>query len=83
MALMCHGRVAFADIDAGHAGGMREDFAPELAALAPFVDDGFVELRDDAVQVTPQGWFVVRAVAMVFDRYLRDGASRERFSKVV
>ena len=83
MALMCHGRVAFADIDARHAGGMREDFAPELAALAPFVDDGFVELRDDAVQVTPQGWFVVRAVAMVFDRYLRDGASRERFSKVV
>jgi oxygen-independent coproporphyrinogen-3 oxidase len=83
MALMCHGRVAFADIDARHAGRMREDFAPELAALAPFVADGFVELHEDAVQVTPQGWFVVRAVAMTFDRYLRDGASRERFSKVV
>jgi len=83
MALMCHGRVAFADIDARHPGRMREDLGPELAALAPFVADGFVELHEDAVQVTPQGWFVVRAVAMVFDRYLRDGVSRERFSKVV
>ena len=42
-----------------------------------------VRLHDDAVQVTAAGWYVVRAVAMVFDRYLSNSASRERFSRLV
>jgi len=83
MALMCHGRVEFADISRRHGVSMREAFAPELVRLAPFVADGFVHLEEDTIQVTPIGWYVVRAVAMVFDRYLQGGASRERFSKVV
>ena len=83
MALMCHGRVEFEAIERAHGVRMREDFAGELAALAPMAADGLVTLSEDAIQVTPSGWFVVRAVAMVFDRYLRDGASRERFSKIV
>ena len=83
MALMCHGRVEFAEIDRRHRIVMREAFADELARLAAFVDDGFVEVDDAAIRVTPAGWYVVRAIAMVFDRYLRDAASRERFSRVV
>jgi oxygen-independent coproporphyrinogen III oxidase len=83
MALMCHGRVDFSEIARAHGLQMREAFAKELARLAPFVDDGFVRLEEGAVQVTPMGWYVVRAVAMVFDRHLQSGGSRERFSKVV
>ena len=33
--------------------------------------------------VTPSGWYVVRAIAMVFDRYLQGHADRERFSRIV
>ena len=40
-------------------------------------------VSDVAVEVTAAGWYVVRAVAMVFDRYLSSGASRERFSRLV
>jgi oxygen-independent coproporphyrinogen III oxidase len=83
MALMCHGRVEFPDIERRHGVRMSDTFGAELVRLAPFVADGFVRLEEDAVQVTPAGWYVVRAVAMVFDRYLQGGASRERFSKVV
>ena len=83
MALMCHGRVEFADIDGRHRIVMRKAFADEIGHLVPFVDDGFVEVDDEAIQVTPAGWYVVRAIAMVFDRYLRDATSRERFSRVV
>jgi oxygen-independent coproporphyrinogen-3 oxidase len=83
MALMCHGRVEFADIERRHGVRMGDAFATELGRLAPFVDDGFVRLEEGAVQVTPMGWYVVRAVAMVFDRHLHEGASRDRFSKVV
>ena len=83
MALMCHGRIEFADVGRRHGLDVRQVFKNELERLAPFVADGFVELEEDAVRVTPMGWYVVRAVAMVFDRHLGEGASRERFSKVV
>lgn len=83
MALMCGGRVQFADIDRRHRIVMQKAFADEIGHLTAFVDDGFVIVDDDAIQVTPTGWYVVRAVAMVFDRYLRDMSSREHFSRVV
>jgi len=33
--------------------------------------------------VTPTGWYLVRAIAMVFDRHLQADKRRERFSRVV
>ncbi len=83
MALMCHGRVEFAAIERAHGLRMREAFADELAQLIPMAADGLVTLDDHAIEVTRNGWFVVRAVALVFDRYLKDSASRARFSKIV
>ncbi len=83
MALMCHGRVEFAAIEQRHGIRMRDAFATELARLEPLAADGFVIVEDDAVQVTASGWYVVRAVAMVFDRYLQGAASRDRFSRIV
>jgi oxygen-independent coproporphyrinogen-3 oxidase len=29
------------------------------------------------------GWFVIRAIAMVFDRYLQGDQQRMRFSKIL
>ena len=83
MALMCHGRVDFAEVERTHGLRMREAFAEELARLAPMADDGLVVLEDDSIQITSGGWYVVRAVALVFDRYLKDGAGRARFSRIV
>ena len=51
-----------------------------LAALA---GQGLVEVEPRAIQVTPVGWYFVRAVAMVFDRYLNASALRERFSRII
>ncbi len=83
MALMCHGHVDFQAIEQRHGLQMRLAFAAELKSLAPLVEDGFAVVDDDSIQVTAKGWYVVRAVAMVFDRYLRDQPSRERFSRLV
>jgi oxygen-independent coproporphyrinogen-3 oxidase len=33
--------------------------------------------------VTATGWFFVRAVAMVFDRYLQTDRTTARFSKIL
>jgi oxygen-independent coproporphyrinogen-3 oxidase len=83
MALMCQGRVEYAAIDAAHGVTMRERFAAEISRLAPLAEAGLVEVGDDAIGVTASGWYVVRAVASVFDRYLQDDAQRERFSKMI
>jgi oxygen-independent coproporphyrinogen-3 oxidase len=83
MSLMCHGQVDFAAVERVHDVRMRDAFASELERLAPLAADGLLTLEGDAIRVTSSGWFVVRAIALVFDRYLQGGASRERFSKIV
>ena len=83
MALMCQGRVDFESIALAHLVSFGDYFAAELQALVPFVDEGLVEIDADGIQVTPRGWFFVRGVAMVFDRYLRGDQARERFSRIV
>jgi oxygen-independent coproporphyrinogen-3 oxidase len=82
MALMCQGRLEFGPIERAHGVRLRERFADEFDRLQPFVDEGLVEIDHGAVQVTPLGWYLVRAIAMVFDRYLRSAVPRERFSRV-
>lgn len=42
-----------------------------------------VVLDDNSIQVTDTGWFFVRAVAMLFDRYLQTDRNRARFSKII
>ena len=81
MALMCQGRVNFDAMGDAHRVDFRRCFAAEFAALGPLAAQGLVRLSDHDIEVTPQGWFLVRAIAMVFDRYC--SANRTRFSRVV
>ncbi len=83
MALMCQGRLEFEDIEQTHLVRVREYFAHELARLEEFAAAGLVEFEDGAVQVTAAGWYVVRAIAMQFDRHLQGDRDRERFSRVI
>jgi len=83
MALMCQGRVDFESVELAHLIDMRRYFAEELAQLAQMAEAGLVEIEPGAIQVTAAGWFLVRAVAAVFDRHLRTDQQRERFSRVI
>ena len=83
MALMCQGRVDFAHMERTHGVSMRTYFAPELEALRPLQAQGLVDVGSAAIEVTVLGWYFVRAIAMVFDRYLQGQAQRERYSRVV
>ena len=53
------------------------------AQLAQLRDDGLVEFDDEWISVTPAGRLLVRAVCMVFDRYLNEGQARARYSRVL
>jgi oxygen-independent coproporphyrinogen III oxidase len=44
---------------------------------------GLVTLSATGVKVTPMGWYFIRGVAMVFDRYLQQDRQRTRFSKII
>jgi oxygen-independent coproporphyrinogen III oxidase len=83
MAIMCQGQVHFEAIGAAHLIDFASYFANELAALQPLADQGLVQLSAVDIQVTPLGWFFVRAIAMVFDRYLQADRNRSRFSRIV
>jgi oxygen-independent coproporphyrinogen-3 oxidase len=83
MALMCQGRLEFESIELAHLIRMPDYFKPELEELAELQKLGLCTLTPDAVQVTSTGWYFVRAVAMVFDRYLRTDPMRERFSRII
>lgn len=78
MALMCQGRVSFDAIEREHPTvHVREALASELERLRPLQTQGLVLVEPAAVQVTPLGWYFVRAIAMVFDRYLTPALRRD------
>jgi oxygen-independent coproporphyrinogen III oxidase len=75
--------VEFESIELSHLVNMRETFASELERLAPFVEEGLVEIDDQSIQVTALGWYFVRGIAMVFDRYVQADRTRARFSRII
>ena len=83
MALMCQGRLSFESIELAYLINFKEYFAREMEILKGQVEEGLVELDDSGIQVTSKGWFFVRAVAMVFDRYLQTDRTRAKFSKIL
>jgi oxygen-independent coproporphyrinogen-3 oxidase len=83
MSLMCYGRVSVPATEARHSVKFWHYFADEQAALEQLERDGLVVLEPGAVGVTPAGRFLVRNVAMVFDRYLQGARAQARFSRVI
>ncbi len=83
MALMCQGHVDFESVGLAHLIDFPRYFARELERLQDMAELGLVTVSDSAIHVTPAGWYLVRAVAMVFDRYLQVDQDRARFSKII
>ena len=83
MALMCQGQVQFESINLSYLIDFRTYFTNELQSMQSLVEQGLVVVDEAGIQVTAQGWFFVRAVAMVFDRYLQADRTRARFSKII
>ncbi len=83
MAIMCQGQLQYESIELAYMIDFKTYFSSELLALQALQDNGMVVLEDSGLQVTEMGWFFVRAVAMLFDRYLQTDRNRARFSKII
>jgi oxygen-independent coproporphyrinogen III oxidase len=83
MALMCQGQCVFESIEAAWLLDFKTYFASEMEQMRELEKQGMVIIDDTAIQVTAQGWFFVRAVAMQFDKYLQVDRNRARFSRII
>lgn len=83
MAIMCHGELSYESIELSYMINFKAYFKAELQQLEEKQKQGLVVLEFDGIKVTEMGWFFVRAIAMVFDRYLQLDANRARFSKIL
>ncbi|MGO9639791.1 MAG: oxygen-independent coproporphyrinogen III oxidase [Candidatus Acidiferrales bacterium] len=83
--LLCHTVVRKAEIESEFGIRFDENFTPELARLAPFVEDGLVLLSPGELRVTGLGRVFIRNVAMIFDPYLEQQQlnARPLFSKTL
>jgi oxygen-independent coproporphyrinogen-3 oxidase len=82
-ALACHFEVSREAISIAHLIDFDRYFATEMEDLKQMQKESLVSIHDDWISVTPQGRLVVRAICMVFDRYLRTERARAQYSKVI
>ena len=83
MAIMCQGYVSYESVELSHLINFKQYFRAELELLVDIQEQGLVKLNGVSLEVTADGWFVVRAIAMVFDRYVQHDQHRTRFSKII
>jgi oxygen-independent coproporphyrinogen-3 oxidase len=76
--LMCRFAVDFDTIALGQPLDARRLFATEWADLESMANDGLLQLGDNRVELTPQGRWLVRTIAAVFDPRQRARASGSR-----
>ncbi len=83
MSIMCQGEVQYEAIELAYMIDFKSYFSHELEAIKPLQNAGMVTIDDVGIEVTQMGWFFVRAIAMVFDKYLQADKTRARFSKII
>jgi oxygen-independent coproporphyrinogen-3 oxidase len=82
-ALACQFRVSIEAVELAHLIEFDQYFAEELEDLKQLAGDGLLELSDEWIFVTPKGRLLVRAICMVFDKYLRRSRQQAAFSRLI
>ena len=81
--LICNFTLDMTQIEAAYGLVFADYFAQDLQLLQTFVEDGLVARSATHLQVTPRGRLLIRNICMCFDRYLRDRARQQQFSRVI
>ena len=82
MQIMCNFVLRKKDVEERFGIHFDEVFAYELSKMKPYVHHELVELHPDRLVVLPKGKIFVRAVAMQFDRYLRESNRAGGYSRI-
>ena len=82
-ALICHFRLSIESIELAYLIDFKAYFKEELTDLDRFQAESLVDIAAEWITITPRGRLLVRAICMVFDRYLRENRQRASYSKVI
>ncbi|MFO1207495.1 MAG: oxygen-independent coproporphyrinogen III oxidase [Burkholderiales bacterium] len=81
--LMCHFELSTESIETAYLLDFESYFRQELEDLKLYQAEGLIDIERGWLGVTPKGRLLIRNICMVFDRYLRAGEDRARYSKVI
>ncbi len=82
MNFMCSEPIDFAQINTIYNIDFIMYFKDELKQIQPYADAGFIQIDNHGITVTPKGRMFVRAVGMVFDKYLQQSTTAQ-YSKLI
>ena len=82
MSFMCSEAINFDAINKGYVIDFIEYFSSEMSQLRQYQDAGLITIDSSSITVTPKGRMFVRAVGMVFDKYLQQSTSAQ-YSKLI
>lgn len=84
--VMCHGTIDITAVEHRFDLEFASYFAESLSQLRQLADDGLLILEDSRISATSRGRFLLRIIAMCFDRYLQlptSGDATARYSKAI
>ncbi|WP_129630037.1 oxygen-independent coproporphyrinogen III oxidase [Candidatus Oscillochloris fontis] len=81
--LMCNLELPYDLTRTTYGMSLQDALGEDLERMEAYVEDGFIELLPDRIQVTPLGRFFVRLLAMELDAHLAKTSERMAFSKTV
>ena len=81
--LMCDFALSKQNIEISYLIVFNDYFRLELLELSAMAEAGLVKLDEHWITVTPRGRMLVRNVCMVFDAYLSQAVSHNKFSRVI
>jgi len=81
--IMCQFALDFEVVARKYQVDFHQYFAHELASLATLSELGLVDFTPQGFLVTAKGHFLIRNVAVVFDKHLRMSSNNSRYSKVI
>jgi len=82
MNFMCSEPINFNAINNTYSIDFIKYFSNEIAKLQQYQDAGLIKIDANSITVTPKGRMFVRAVGMVFDKYLQQATSAQ-YSKLI
>ncbi|MGL6315257.1 oxygen-independent coproporphyrinogen III oxidase [Vibrio sp. WXL103] len=81
--LICNFKLDKAEIERTFGVRFNAYFKQDLELLQTFIDDELVENNPRSIDVTLRGRLLIRNICMCFDKYLRDKARQQQFSRVI
>ncbi|MFB9214039.1 oxygen-independent coproporphyrinogen III oxidase [Vibrio sinaloensis] len=81
--LICNFKLDKTTIESEFQVTFNDYFNEDLQLLQTFINDQLVEVDDKEIRVTLRGRLLIRNICMCFDKYLRDKARQQQFSRVI